>query len=148
MPSAFISATNATRYSISFPNDTPINSVIFNFTAYVDESVFTGALLGIFLTISQTEQIQSLFRFDSGSRVKDYAGPTLTSLPRIGTVIVVQESVFLRAPVPGVLFGDNDQAEFEFNLNTVTFGNIGSGGIVPDLDTIVSVTVTRPPGEL
>ncbi len=148
MPDVFIFATNATRYSISFSTDTPLNSILFNYTVYVEESVFIGALLGIFLTISQTDQIQRLFMFDSGSRVKDYTGSMVTNLPRIGTIIVVQETVFLKEVVPDALFGANNQAEFEFNLNTVTFGDIGSGTNIPDLDTMVSVTVTRPPGEL
>ncbi len=140
----FIAATNATRYFFSFPDDTPVGTTLFKFTAYVDESVFTGGLFGIFVTISQSGTIQSLFSFDSGTREKNYQGSTLNDLDRIGAVIAIPESIFLLR----VVLAD-DPVEFDFNLNIVPFGIDNSGTeITQDLDVTVSVTITRPPSEL
>ncbi len=125
--------------------DVVVGRGVLNYTVIVNETAF-DSILGIFLTMLQTETIQNIFRYDSGSREKNYQGSSLTNLDRQNNFIVIQEQIFLRDTIPVQLFSDN-LAIFSINLNAVVFGSLeGSMDVSTDIDTSLFVTITGTPG--
>ncbi len=123
--------------------DVVIGRRVLSYTVIVDETAF-DQLLGIFMTLSQSEQIQRIFRYDSGTRVKDYTGSLLTNLDRLNNFIVIQEQIFLRNAIPASLFGHN--SSFCLTINTVVFGSSADGSqIVQDNNACLFATILRTP---
>ena len=126
--------------------DVVVGRGVLNYTVIVNEIAF-DSILGIFLTLSQTETIQNIFRYNSGSREKNYPVSSLASLDRQNNFIVIQEQLFLRDTIPVQLFSDN-LAIFSLNLNAVVFGSLADSMEVPtDIDTSLFVTITRTSGK-
>ena len=110
----------------------------------VNETAF-DFVFGIFLTLSGP--IQSIFRYDSGSREKNYQASSLANLDRQNNFIVIQEQIFLRDTIPVQLFSDN-LAIFSLNLNAVVFGSLADSiDVSTDIDTSLFVTITRTSGK-
>ncbi|XP_064393885.1 delta and Notch-like epidermal growth factor-related receptor isoform X2 [Halichondria panicea] len=145
-PASSTLVTNATAYYLTLDEaDVVVGRGVLNYTVIVNETAF-DSISGIFLTMSQTETIQNIFRYDSGSREKDYQGSSLASLDRQNNFIVIQEQIFLRDTIPVQLFSDN-LAIFSLNLNAVVFGSLADSTMeVPtDIDTSLFVTITGTP---
>ena len=121
--------------------DVVVGRGVLNYTVIVNETAF-DSILGIFLTMLQTETIQNIFRYDSGSREKNYQGSSLASLDRQNNLIVIQEQIFLRGTIPFQLFSDN-LAIFSLNLNAVVFDSMD---VSTDIDTSLFVTITGTSG--
>ncbi len=145
-PASSTLVTNATAYYLTLDEaDVVVDRGVLNYTVIVNETAF-DSILGIFLTMLQTETIQNIFRYDSGSREKNYQGSSLASLDRQNNFIVIQEQIFLRDTIPVQLFSDN-LAIFSLNLNAVVFGSLADSMEVPtDIDTSLFVTITGTPG--
>ncbi len=126
--------------------DVVVGRGVLNYTVIVDETAF-DFLFGIFLTLSGPIQSNTIFRYDSGSREKNYQGSSLANLDRQNDFIVIQEHIFLRDTIPVQLFSDN-LAIFSLNLNAVVFGSLaGSMDVPTDIDTSLFVTITRTSGK-
>ncbi len=136
--------TNATAYYLTLNEaDVVIGRGVLNYTVIVDETAL-ALLQGIFLTISQSEPIQSIFKYDSGTREKSYQRSSLANLERQNNFIVIQEQIFIRNTIPEELFSGN-MATFSLNLNTVTFWMLADDMMIfQDIDTSLFVTITRP----
>ncbi len=139
-----ILVTNATAYYLTLNEaDVVIGRGVLNYTVIADETAL-GPLQGIFLTFSQIGPIQSLFKYDSGTREKNYQDSSLANLERQNNFIVIQEQLFLRDTIPVQLFTDN-LAIFSLNLNIATFGMSANGMVIfQDIDAPLFVTITRP----
>ncbi|XP_064393891.1 fibropellin-1-like isoform X3 [Halichondria panicea] len=145
-PASSLLVTNATAYYLTLDEaDVVVGRGVLNYTVIVNESAFDN-IVGIFLTMLQTETIQNIFRYDSGSREKNYPVSSLASLDRQNNFIVIQEQIFLRDTIPVQLFSDN-LAIFSLNLNAVVFGSLADSiDVSTDIDTSLFVTITRTSG--
>lgn len=145
MSPGFLGVTNATQYAIGIRNDFQLNTIVLNYTIYIEETAF-ASIGGIFLTLSQSGIIESLLEYDNGERTKNFL--TFAQLPRVDDIIVITEQIFIVARIPDNLF-IGDVANFMFNLNTLIFGaDFNAMPQTQDYDTLTFVTVTRLPGEL
>ncbi len=142
--SSAILVTNATAYYLTLNEaDVVIGRGVLNYTVIANETAL-GTLQGIFLTFSQLGPIQSIFKYDSGTREKNYQSSSLANLERQNNFIVIQEQIFIRNIIPDELFSGNT-ATFSLNLNTATFGMSVDGMVIfQDIDTSLFVTITRP----
>ena len=144
-PVAFNVSHNATTYYILFRRDLPLGSIVLNYTVYINLTT-VGDLLGIFLTITRTPILESIFGFTNFLRFRDYIFPF--SHPSMYTetdgIASFEESIIIRGPVADSLFIGNI-AIIDLELSAVVVGS-GSSSTFEQYAILFAVII-KPSGE-
>ena len=122
MPHNFTIVTNATAYSISFNTTIQPGTVVLNYSLIINEAV-TGPPIGIFLSLSGSGVVESLFAFDNRMGAKDYGTGLPSTYLMANNISYFQESITVQGMVPESEFQFSSDIERSFRLRTLILGS-------------------------
>ena len=138
MPTSFGVITNASAFFVAFENDLQPGSVVLRYTILFDLSTI-GEILGLFLSFSRTQLLESFFGFDNHLRTKDFIsvqGLRINS----DNIAMLDEQLFLVEEIDERLFV-NGTAKFDLDLSSVVVGENSLSTF--EYDSIVYFTVSN-----
>lgn len=118
MPTEFEILTNATAYFVNMATTTQLNSVVLNYSVFLNQSGINAPIIS--LSLQSPLYSQEILTFDNGEQSKSYIPPFLPEGYSVddNDIATFKESILYRGEVPQAFYSEG-QASLQLDLTSL-----------------------------